>query len=156
MTMGENMQISLTTLRFNRVTFHERLVSKCTFLGSRNPMKLFSRHKEKKVLTSHYCQKGEKIITLISLTVNKTSMMHKLGHIISVVSWRHWVFWVLWEIASSKRSEHGWLNPVLCPSVMVLPPLLSPLQPEPSGGFFCCRHVVSYGLSFGRFYILVV
>ena len=35
-------------------------------------MKLFSRHKEKKVLTSHYCQKGEKIIMLISLTVNKT------------------------------------------------------------------------------------
>ena len=72
MTMGENMQISLTTLRFNGVTFHESLVSKCTFLGSRSSMKLFSRHKEKKVLTSHYCQKGEKIIMLISLTVNKT------------------------------------------------------------------------------------
>ena len=67
MTMGENMQISLTTLGFNRVTLHERLVSKGTFQGSRNPMKLFSRHKEKKVLTSHYCQKGEKIITLISV-----------------------------------------------------------------------------------------
>ena len=94
MTMGENIQIALTMLRFIRVIFHERL-SKCTFPGSRNLMKLFSRHKEKKVLTSHYCQKGEQIITLISLTVNKTSMMHKLGHIISVVSWRHWVFWVL-------------------------------------------------------------
>ena len=51
MTMGENMQISLTTLRFNRVTLHERLVSKGTFQGSRNPMKLFSRHKEK---SSHF------------------------------------------------------------------------------------------------------
>ena len=80
MTTGENMQISLKTLRFNRVTFHERLVSKCTFLGSRNPMKLFSRHKEKKVLTSHYCQKGEKIITLISLTVNKTYDAQTLTH----------------------------------------------------------------------------
>ena len=64
MTMGENMQISLTTLRFNRVTLHERLVSKGTFQGSRNPMKLFSRHKEKKFSLLFTVKKEKKLLCL--------------------------------------------------------------------------------------------
>ncbi len=39
------------------------------------------------------------------------------------------------------------IRPGLCPSGIILPPLLSPLQPEPSGNFFCCLHVVAYGSS---------
>ena len=73
--------------------------------------------------------------------------MHTLGHIISVVSWSHWVFWVLQETASSRRPDRGLQGPGLCPRGMLLPPRLSPPQPEPSGGFFCCLHVVTDGSS---------
>ncbi len=73
--------------------------------------------------------------------------MHDLGHIISVVSRSHWVFRVLQQTPSSWRPDRGWSDPGLCPSGILLPPLLSPLQPEPSGSFFCCLHVVAYGSS---------
>ncbi len=73
--------------------------------------------------------------------------MHKLGHIISVVSWNHWVFRVLQQTPSSRRPDRGWSDPGLCPSGTLLPPLLSPLQPEPSGCFLCSLRVVVNGSS---------
>ncbi len=73
--------------------------------------------------------------------------MHDLGHIISVVSRSHWVFCVLQQTPSSWRPNRGWSDPGLCPSGILLPPLLSPLQPEPSGSFFCCLHIVAHGSS---------
>ncbi len=54
---------------------------------------------------------------------------------------------VLQQTPSSWRPDRGWSDPGLCPSGILLPPLLSPLQPEPSGSFFCCLHVVAYGSS---------
>ena len=73
--------------------------------------------------------------------------MHTLGHIISVDSWDHGVFRVFQQTPSSRRPDRGLQSPGLCPSSMLLPPRLTSLQPEPSGGFFCCLHVVTYGSS---------
>ena len=80
----------------------------------------------------------------ISLTVNKIST--------DTQTWTHHQCCFLESLgvlglardSLLQATRRGWSDPVLCPSGMLLPPWLSPLQPEPSGGFFCSFHVVEF------------
>ena len=52
-----------------------------------------------------------------SFQLIKQQLMHKLGHIICVVTLSNWVFLVLQQTPSSRRPDQGWSDPAACVQV---------------------------------------
>ncbi len=62
-------------------------------------------------------------------------------------AWDHRAFWVFQQHTPSLRwPRHGWSDPGLCPCS--ISPLITPPDPKPSGGSFCCLHGVLDGFPF--------